>query len=145
VKVSAAPPNEDASANGRITFIDNAVDSTTGQIRIKAAFPNGDHRLWPGQFANVAVTLTTEPDAIVIPTAALQNGQTGDYVFVVKPNLTAELRPVKVERQATDTVVIRSGVKPDEIVVTDGQLRLVAGAKVSIKSGPKMADAKAEP
>jgi membrane fusion protein, multidrug efflux system len=145
VQVSAAPPNEETSSNGRITFVDNAVDSTTGQIKIKASFPNGDHRLWPGQFANVTVTLTTEPDAIVMPTAALQNGQTGDYVFVVKPNLTADLRPIEVERQTADMVVVRSGVKPDEIVVTDGQLRLVAGAKVSIKSGPKLADAKAEP
>ena len=144
VRVEAAAPGETTSSTGRITFIDNAVDSTTGQIRIKASFPNGDHRLWPGQFANVVVTLSTEPNAIVVPTAAVQNGQQGNYVFVVKPDMTVDLRTVAVQRQVAEATVVQDGLKPDEIVVTDGQLRLIAGSKVSIKSGPP-ANAKGQP
>jgi multidrug efflux system membrane fusion protein len=145
VRVDASVPGETAASSGRITFIDNAVDSTTGQIRIKASFPNGDHRLWPGQFANVVVTLSTEPNAIVVPTAALQNGQQGNYVFVVKPDMTVDLRPVVVQRQVAEATVVENGLKPDEIVVTDGQLRLVPGSKVSIKSGPAETGSKAQP
>jgi len=145
VRVEAAAPGETTTSSGRITFIDNAVDSTTGQIRIKASFPNGDHRLWPGQFANVVVTLSTEPDAIVVPTAAIQNGQQGNYVFVVKPDLTVDLRTVVVQRQVAETAVVQNGLKPDEIVVTDGQLRLVPGTRVSVKSGPKGPSSKVEP
>jgi multidrug efflux system membrane fusion protein len=145
VHVEATAPGETTSSNGTITFIDNAVDSTTGQIRIKASFPNGDHRLWPGQFANVNVLLSTEPNAVVVPTAAVQTGQQGNYVFVIKPDLTAELRTIELERQNADDAVVASGVKPGETVVTDGQLRLVAGTKVSIKSGPGAPAAKVEP
>jgi membrane fusion protein, multidrug efflux system len=140
VHVEAAAPGETKSSSGRITFIDNAVDSTTGQIRIKASFQNADHRLWPGQFANVVVTLSTEPNAIVVPTAAVQSGQQGNYVFVVKPDMTVDLRSIGVERQVAEATVVQNGLKPDEIVVTDGQLRLVPGAKVSIKSGPPAAN-----
>jgi membrane fusion protein, multidrug efflux system len=145
VRVEAAAPGETTPSSGRITFIDNAVDSTTGQIRIKASFPNGDHRLWPGQFANVTVTLSTEPNAIVVPTAAVQNGQQGNYVFVVKPDMTVDLRTVSVQRQVAETTVVENGLKPDEIVVTDGQLRLIPGTKVSIKSGPGANGSKVQP
>jgi len=145
VHVEAAAPGETKSSSGRITFIDNAVDSTTGQIRIKASFPNADHRLWPGQFANVVVTLSTEPNAIVVPTAAVQSGQQGNYVFVVKPDMTVDLRSVGVERQVAEATVVQNGLKPDEIVVTDGQLRLVPGARVSIKSGPPANGSKGQP
>ena len=145
VRVDAAAPGEDIASTGRITFIDNSVDSTTGQIRIKASFPNTDHRLWPGQFVNVAVTLSTEPNAVVVPTAAVQTGQEGSYVFVVKPDMTVDLRTVVVQRQVAEATVVSSGVQPDEIVVTDGQLRLVAGSKVSIKSSPAPDTAKGQP
>ena len=145
VRVEAAAPGETTPSSGRITFIDNAVDSTTGQIRIKASFPNFDHRLWPGQFANVVVTLSTEPNAIVVPTAAVQNGQQGNYVFIVKPDMTVDLRTVAVQRQVAEATVVQSGLKPDEIVVTDGQLRLVPGARVSIKSGPSANGSKGQP
>lgn len=145
VRVEAAAPGETTASSGRITFIDNAVDSTTGQIRIKASFPNGDHRLWPGQFANVVVTLSTDPNAIVVPTAAVQNGQQGNYVFVVKPNMTVDLRPIAVQRQMAEATVVENGLKPDEIVVTDGQLRLVPGSRVSIKSGPAANGSKGQP
>jgi multidrug efflux system membrane fusion protein len=90
----------------------------------------------------VVVTLSTEPNAIVVPSAAVQSGQQGNYVFVVKPDMTVDLRPIAVQRQVAEATVVDNGLKPDEIVVTDGQLRLVAGTKVSIKSGP---NSKVEP
>jgi multidrug efflux system membrane fusion protein len=133
--VEAHAPNESGSAStGRISFVDNTVDQTTGTIKIKGTFPNQDRRLWPGQFVNVVVTLTTDPNAIVVPATAVQTGQQGQYAFVVKPDQTAELRTVTVARTNGTDTVIASGLKPGETVVTDGQLRLVAGSKVTIKS-----------
>src|SRR5207244_7061241 len=111
VRVSAAAPNEPVKSTGRITFIDNAVDQTTGQIKIKASFPNEDRRLWPGQFVNIIVTLTEDPRAIVVPTAAVQTGQQGSYVFVVQGQ-TVELRPITVARQAGEVTVVKAGLKP---------------------------------
>jgi len=134
LRVLASPPNDDAPpAAGRITFVDNSVDQTTGTIRVKGTFPNGDRRLWPGQFVNVTVELTTDPNAIVVSTAAVQAGQEGPYVFVVKPDQTVEMRPVVVARTAAAETVIASGVQPGETVVTDGQLRLVPGSRISVK------------
>src|SRR5580765_1370480 len=133
--VTALPPNDQgAPAAGLINFIDNAVDQTTGQIKVKGTFPNTDRRLWPGQFVNVNVTLSTEPNAIVVPSMAVQTGQQGTYVFVVKPDQTVDLRPVTVERSSGDLSVIKTGVTPGETVVTDGQLRLNPGTRVSIKN-----------
>jgi multidrug efflux system membrane fusion protein len=144
--VDATAPSEPVASQGRITFIDNAVDPTTGQIKIKGTFPNADHRLWPGQFANVTVTLKTDPNATVVPAAAVQNGQTGNYVFVVTPQRTAEIRNVALDRQTADLAVVKDGLKPGDVVVTDGQIRLVGGSKVTIKSGPGAASApKVEP
>ena len=136
VAVEAAPPGETTSSKGRITFIDNAVDATTGQIKIKASFPNEDRQLWPGQFVNVTVTLKVDASAIVVPTAAVQNGQQGNYVFVLKPDRTVDLRSITVEREAAEDTVVQKGLAHGEIVITDGQLRLAAGSRVSIKSGP---------
>jgi len=133
--VTALPPNDEgAPASGLINFIDNAVDATTGQIKVKGTFPNTDRHLWPGQFVNVSVTLSTEPNAIVVPSMAVQTGQQGTYVFVVKPDQTVDLRPVTVERSSGDLSVIKTGVTPGETVVTDGQLRLNPGTRVSIKN-----------
>ena len=133
--VTALPPNDQgAPATGLINFIDNAVDPTTGQIKVKGTFPNTDRHLWPGQFVNVNVTLSTEPNAIVVPSLAVQTGQQGTYVFVVKPDQTVDLRPVTVERSSGDQSVIKTGVTPGETVVTDGQLRLNPGTRVSIKN-----------
>jgi multidrug efflux system membrane fusion protein len=135
--VDARAPNDAAPASkGRISFVDNQVDATTGTIRMKGTFPNNDRRLWPGQFVNVAVTLTTDPNALVVPTTAVQNGQQGQYVFVVKPDQTAELRAVTVARAEGADTVLATGVTAGETVVTDGQLRLVPGSRVSVKSGP---------
>src|SRR5262249_51279084 len=97
-------------------------------------FPNQDRRLWPGQFVNIVVTLSTEPNAIVVPTSAVQTGQQGQYVFIVKPDGTAELRPGTVERATGTETVVASGLSAGETVVTDGQLRLVPGSRVSLKA-----------
>jgi multidrug efflux system membrane fusion protein len=140
--VLASPPDDTvAPSSGTITFVDNAVDITTGQIKVKGTFPNTDRRLWPGQFVNVKVTLSAEPNAIVAPSTAVQTGQQGTYVFVVKSDQTVDLRPVVIERVSGDESVIKSGVKAGDIVVTDGQLRLVPGSRVSIKNaeGSKVA------
>jgi len=121
---------------GRMNFIDNAVDVTTGTIKVKGTFPNQDRRLWPGQFVNVTMTLTNDPRAIVVPSPAIQTGQQGTYVFVVKPDQTVELRIVNVARSKGNEIVIKDGLKPGETVVTDGQLRLVPGSHISVKGAP---------
>lgn len=134
LSVLATPPNDDAAAVGRIAFVDNAVDQATGTIRIKGTFPNTDRRLWPGQFVNVVVTLTTDPQAIVVPSIAVQDGQAGPYVFAVKSDQTVEMRPVTVARTRGAETVIAAGVQPGDTVVTDGHLRLVPGSRVGLKS-----------
>jgi multidrug efflux system membrane fusion protein len=134
LRVLASPPNDDApAAVGHISFIDNSVDPQTGTIKVKGTFPNADRRLWPGQYVNVTVELTTEKNATVVSTQAVQAGQQGPFVFVVKPDQTVELRNVVVTRTAAAETVIASGLEPGETVVTDGQLRLVPGSKISVK------------
>jgi multidrug efflux system membrane fusion protein len=125
------PQTNEAAEQGRVTFVDNGADPTTGTIRLKATFPNADRHLWPGQLVNVSLTLRTEPDAIVVPSEAVQTGQDGTYVFVVKADKTVEMRPVDVERTADGLAVIRKGLHASETVVTDGQLRLEPGATVT--------------
>jgi len=135
VNVEAQPPNDSSTpATGRITFVDNAVDQTTGTIRVKSSFANADRRLWPGQFVNVVVTLTTDPKAIVVPTVAVQSGPQGTYVYVVKTDKTVELRSIEVLRANGNETVIKSGLSAGETVVTDGHLRLVPGARISVKT-----------
>jgi len=137
VKVEALAPNDTGAPSvGRITFVDNSVDATTGTIKIKGTFGNETRHLWPGQFVNVSVTLTTDPRAIVVPTEAVQTGQQGQYVFVVKPDKTVELRDVAVVRTVDAESVIKQGLKAGETVVTDGHLRLTPGSRISVKSGP---------
>jgi multidrug efflux system membrane fusion protein len=135
LQVTATPPNDDVPSVGRITFVDNAVDQNTGTIRIKGTFPNADRRLWPGQFVNVVVTLTTDPEAIVVPSVAVQDGQQGPYVFAVKGDQTVEMRQVTVARTRGAETVIATGVKAGETVVTDGHLRLVPGSRIGSKPG----------
>ena len=122
-------------ASGVLTFVDNAIDESTGTITLRATFANADRALWPGQFLNVRLTLTTEKGVVAVPSQAVQTGQAGQYVYVVKDDLTAEMRPVKVAREFGGDSVIAEGLKPGERVVTDGQLRLGPGAKVEIKPG----------
>ncbi len=128
------PMNDERPERGFISFIDNTVDTNTGTIRLKGTFANHDKKLWPGQFVNVVLTLTTEPNAIVVPSQAIQTGQEGQYVFVVKQDLTVESRPVVAGRAVDSETVIQKGLNRNEQVVTDGQLRLYPGAKVEIKT-----------
>jgi multidrug efflux system membrane fusion protein len=123
-----------APTAGTLTFVDNAVDPTTGTIQLKALFPNSNKALWPGQFVNVVLTLSTQPDAILVPTQAVQTGQEGSYLFVVRADGTVETRPVVVGRTVHSETVIERGVSPGERVVTDGQLRLATGVKVDVKA-----------
>jgi multidrug efflux system membrane fusion protein len=135
VHVNVQQPGDAAKpAAGRIGFIDNSVDPTTGTIKVKGAFDNLDHRLWPGQYVNVVVTLATDPRALVVPTPAVQQGPQGTYVYIVKPDQTAELRAVTVGRVSGEETIITNGVKEGETLVTDGHLRLVPGSRVSIKA-----------
>ncbi len=115
--------------NGRLEFIDNTVDPTTGMITLKAAFPNEDQALWPGRFVYVVTQTGVDAGAIVVPTTAIQNSQSGATVYVLKPDSTVELRTVTIARADRDTTLLKAGVKPGETVVTDGQLRLLPGAK----------------
>ena len=141
LRVTATPPNDEGpAAVGRIAFVDNAVDENTGTIRIKGTFPNADRRLWPGQYVNVVVTLTTDPKAIVVPSVAVQSGQQGTYVFVVKEDQTVEMRPVTVNRVSLAETVIADGIQPGDTVVTDGHLRLVPGSRISVKGESQQAD-----
>jgi membrane fusion protein, multidrug efflux system len=128
--------NGDSTAvhEGKLVFIDNAVDSNTGTILLKATFPNDDQALWPGQFVDVNLVLTTVKDAVVIPGPAVQKGQRGDFVYVVKPDQTVSMQPVTVGMPLDGQVVVSQGVQPDDRVVTDGQLRLTPGAKVNIRT-----------
>ena len=124
---------------GKLTFVNNTVDPSTGTIQLKATFENNENALWPGQFVNVAVTLTRQPGALVVPSQAVQTGQKGQYVFVVKADQTVEARPVVPGAPDGRDVVITSGVQAGERVVTDGQLRLVPGARVDVKAAPAAA------
>ncbi len=133
LKVTAAAPNSTLPpVTGKLTFIDNSTDISTGTIKLKAEFANADKQLWPGQFVDVTLTLTQQANAIVTPSTAIQNGPDGQYVFVIKPDETVELRDVKVARTEGDDTVIASGLTPGEKVVTVGQLRLAPGTRVTI-------------
>ncbi len=134
LKVEALLSKDDKnSVQGKLTFIENAVDTATGTIKLKGSFVNSDRKLWPGQFVNVLLTLTTQNNAVVVPTQAVQTGQKGPFVFIIREDATVEARPVVVSRTFGEESVTESGLKAGEKVVTDGQLRLTPGAKVEIK------------
>ncbi len=133
VPVEAIIPGQESNPiKGMLSFVDNAVNTATGSIMLKGTFANADKRLWPGQFVNMSLTLSKLPNAVVVPSEAVQTGQQGTYVFVVKSD-AAESRPVTAGRNFGGQTVIEKGIQPGETVVTDGQLRLVPGAKVQIK------------
>lgn len=119
---------------GKLTFIDNSVDESTGTILLKATFPNEAGNLWPGQFVNVTLTLSELTNVVVVPSQAVQTGQDGELVFVVKPNHTVEQRPVTIGLTYKGETVVEKGLKAGETVVTDGQLRLTPGVEVSVKN-----------
>ena len=127
-QTGATPPE-----TGEISFIDNAVDPTTGTIKIKGTFANKEHRLWPGEFVRVTIRLSTQADALVVPNQAVQTGQEGSYVFVVKEDRTVEMRPVTTGTRVDQDLVIEKGLRPGERVVTEGQLRLAPGMRVQIQ------------
>lgn len=135
LRVSVMQDGAAEPVSGRLTFIDNAVDAQTGTIRLHATFDNTDRQLWPGQFVTATLTLAEQADVLTVPAQAIQNGPNGPYVYVVKSDETAELRPVKVQRTQGPTAVIASGVQPGERVITVGQLRVTPGAKVSVRQG----------
>jgi multidrug efflux system membrane fusion protein len=136
LKVEATLPGVPESLEvGTLTFIDNQVNRQTGTILLKGTFANKEKHLWPGQFVNVVLTLTTRPRATVVPAQAIQVGQQGQFVYVIKPDLTVEPRPVVISTTLDGEAVVEKGLTPGERVVTDGQLRLMPGAKVEIKDG----------
>jgi multidrug efflux system membrane fusion protein len=136
--VQVVIPGDEANPGmGRLSLVDNTVDVSTGMVRLKATYQNDDRRLYPGQFVNVVLTLGTENQAIVVPSQAVQAGQDKSFVYVVKADSTVEVRTVKTGATIDTMTVIDDGLKPGEQVVTDGQLRLVPGAKVQQKGAGK--------
>ncbi len=131
--VEAFIPGEERPENGELTFVDNAIDKATGTITIKGTFTNKEKRLVPGQFVNVVLTLATQPDAVLVPSQGVEQGQTGQYVYVIGPDSTAELRTVTSGAEINGETVIVKGLKAGERIVTDGQMRLTPGSKVTMK------------
>jgi membrane fusion protein, multidrug efflux system len=129
---------------GALTFVDNQVDAATGTISLKATFANDDARLWPGQFVNITLTLGVQANALVVPSAAIQIGQNGPYVFVIKPDSTVELRPVRVDRSVKENTVIANGLAAGERVVIEGQLRLSNGTRVNMQQPARTPAPKAQ-
>jgi membrane fusion protein, multidrug efflux system len=134
--VRAEPSSGGGPSEGGLSFVDNAVDTATGTILLKGRFPNDDGSLWPGAFANVRLQLYVEPNALVIPSAAIVSGQQGSFVFVIQPDSSAASRPVTVSWTVGDDAVVSGEVAAGDRVVTDGQLRLRQGSKVQIKATP---------
>lgn len=139
---SAGPPGAPTSQltalsqpeHGSLFFIDNAVDTTTGTVQLKASFPNPNRRLWVGEFVATQLDLFVEQGALVVPATAVVTGQQGQYVYVVTDSMTAQQRPVTVERTAGSLMVIANGLHEGERVVTDGQSRLTPNAKVMLNT-----------
>jgi multidrug efflux system membrane fusion protein len=135
-KTEVSIPGDEASQpeQGNLSLVDNTVDTTTGTIRLKATLENSARKLYPGLFVNVVLTLGQQREAVVVPSQAVQIGQDNSYVYVVKPDMTAEVRTVKAGSSLNNLTVIEEGIKPGEKVVTDGQLKLVPGALVQSRS-----------
>jgi multidrug efflux system membrane fusion protein len=135
--VVRAKPQDDPGTDetGKLTFVENTVDMSTGTIKLKGTFPNTDRKLWPGEFVDVTLRLTTQIKAVVVPNQAIQTGQTGSFVYVVKPDRTVEPRPVTTGLRADQDMVIETGLNAGETVVTEGQLRLAPGSRVTLRDG----------
>jgi membrane fusion protein, multidrug efflux system len=133
--VLAKTQDGDAVEHGELTFVDNSVDMTTGTIKLKGTFPNTDHKLWPGQYVNVVLRLTTRSNALVVPNQAVQSGQDGTYVYVVKDDNTVEARNVTTGPRVNEDLVVEKGLEEGDTVVTEGQLRLAPGARVQVRTG----------
>jgi multidrug efflux system membrane fusion protein len=138
--VEVTPPeSQQTRPSGRLIFIDNAVDPSTGTIRLRAQFDNADVALWPGQFVNVSLRLYEQADALVVPATAVQTGPEGQYVYVISDEMTAELRRVTVSRTDGERAIVEKGLAKGERVVTRGQLRL--GPKTRVQIGKPAAEA----
>lgn len=135
LKALATPPEASGPEEGVLTFIDNQVDRATGTILLKATYANASGALWPGQFVSVVLRLTTRPNAIVVPAQAIQTGQAGEFVWVVRQDKSVEVRPLTTSMRVDQDVVVEQGLAAGEIVVREGQLRLAPGMKVRIASG----------
>jgi multidrug efflux system membrane fusion protein len=134
LQVLAEPQdNSTGQEKGQLTFVDNTVDTATGTIKLKGTFVNSDLKLWPGQFVNVVLRLTTQPSALVVPNQVVQTGQDGQFVYVVREDQTAEMRPVTVGPRVDQDMVIEKGLEPGETVVVDGQLRLAPGSRIQAR------------
>jgi multidrug efflux system membrane fusion protein len=139
LSVRSRPQDADTAdeERGALTFVDNTVDITTGTIKLKGTFPNTDHKLWPGQFVRVTLLLTTQSNAVVVPNQAIQTGQTGAFIYVVKEDKTVETRPVVAGARVGQDMVVNEGIDAGETVVIEGQLRLAPGSKVVVRGDGK--------
>jgi multidrug efflux system membrane fusion protein len=134
------PDNLGSNEVGTLTFVDNAVDATTGTIHMRGTFANAQNRLWPGLFVNTVLTLSAEPNVTVVPSQAIVPGQEGITVFVVKSNNTVEQRPVVSGRTIEGETVIAKGLDPGETIVVDGHENLVPGSRIEIKNNRSAGD-----
>jgi membrane fusion protein, multidrug efflux system len=133
--LATIPQDQGSPVQGTLTFVDNIVDSTTGTIHLRGTFENGQNRLWPGLYVNVLLTLSEQPNAIVVPAQSIVSTQEGSYVYVVRANNTVEQRTVVASRTINGDTVIEKGLKPGETIVIDGQVNLVPEAKIEVKTG----------
>jgi multidrug efflux system membrane fusion protein len=141
LRVAASFPSDEGRPEmGVLEFVDNTVDRSTGTIKLKAVFTNNERRLWPGQFINVALTLTTQPDAVVVPSEAVQVGPEGQHVFVVKPDESVEVRPVTLGSTSEGEAVIAKGLMPGEQIVREGQFLLGPGSRIEVKNPTNTAE-----
>jgi len=135
LKVMAFPKGTRSSgAAGELTFIDNGVDPTTGTVKLKATFTNTDRKLWPGEYVDVVMDLSTVRNAVVVPTKAIQSGQQGQYVYVVTPQNTAESRIVTTGGTYEDLTIVSKGIAPGDKVIVEGQIRVAPNSKVAVQS-----------
>ncbi|HEV2114903.1 MAG TPA: efflux RND transporter periplasmic adaptor subunit [Terriglobales bacterium] len=132
LQVQAFVPNVPQPELGTLSFIDNAVDQTTGTIKLMGTFRNEDRKLWPGQFFNVRLVLGVDPHAIVVPASAVQNGESGKYIYVVQPDGTALMQPVTSTRTYRQLAVVDKGINPGQRVIVDGQYRVIPNSKVEV-------------
>jgi multidrug efflux system membrane fusion protein len=146
LQVIAVPQDDEASKEvGVLTFVDNNVDMTTGTIRLKGTFPNTDRKLWPGEFVRVTLRLTMQSNALVVPNQAVQTGQDGPFVFVVKPDRTVESRAIATGARINEDMVVERGLEAGETVVTEGQLRLAPGSRIQLRDNQRTPGKKARP
>jgi membrane fusion protein, multidrug efflux system len=138
LKVTALDRSNTATLDeGTLAVVDNEIDPATGTVKLKATFPNNDLKLWPGKFVNARLVLTTQKGATVVPTSVVQRGPQGTYAYVIKPDKTTEMRPIKTGQTEGNYVLVESGLQPGEDVVVDGQYKLQPGARVEASSPPQ--------